>query len=228
MPQDLEQNTEIVAIDGPAGVGKSSVAKGVADTLKFAHLDSGAMYRAVTWWAMNESVDMDDPQALTASTESIALDISTNQGTTKVLVNGQDISEAIRTRSVTESIKKLDHIPGVRKHLVSLQRAYAAKGPTVAEGRDMGSVVFPHAKCKIYLDASIDVRAARRAKQLEQSGNSVNQEEIKDDIRRRDDSDMGRAIAPLQIADDAHVLDTSAMELDEVVAAIISLARAVF
>lgn len=228
MTPDLEQNSEIIAIDGPAGAGKSSVAKAVADALSFTHLDSGAMYRAITWWAMHQSIDMDDPDALITATESIALDISTNQGMTKVFVNGEDISDAVRTRPVTESIKKLDHIPRVRKHLVSLQRAFARKGPTVAEGRDMGTVVFPNAKCKIYLDASVDVRAERRAKQLEQSGATADLEEIRADIQRRDDSDMGRDIAPLQAAEDAHVLDTSEMNQDEVVAAIVSLARAAF
>ena len=228
MTPDLEQNSEIIAIDGPAGAGKSSVAKAVADALSFTHLDSGAMYRAITWWAMHQSIDMDDPDALITSTQSIALDISTNQGMTKVFVNGEDISDAVRTRPVTESIKKLDHIPRVRKHLVSLQRAFARKGPTVAEGRDMGTVVFPNAKCKIYLDASVDVRAERRAKQLEQSGATADLEEIRADIQRRDDSDMGRDIAPLQAAEDAHVLDTSEMNQEEVVAAIVSLARAAF
>lgn len=228
MTPNNDQHTEIVAIDGPAGVGKSSVAKGVAKALNFAHLDSGAMYRAITWWTLNQSIDMDDPNAITAAARAIDLDITTDEGATNVLVGGEDISEVIRTRRVTESIKKLDHIPGVREHLVSLQRNYAAQGPTVAEGRDMGTVVFPRAKCKVYLDASIDVRAARRVKQLAQTGATVNHEQIRTDIQRRDESDMERDIAPLRAAVDAHVLDTSSMSREEVVDAIVTLARAAF
>ncbi|HRK35481.1 MAG TPA: (d)CMP kinase, partial [Candidatus Hydrogenedentes bacterium] len=146
-PQLIKQ---IVAIDGPAGAGKSTVARSVADALGFAYLDTGAMYRAATWNAMQQGVDLDDSRALAGATRRMKLELDEHDGKLRVVVNGQDISNAIRTPEVTRCIAKLDHNAEVRAHLVDLQREIGAQRPTVAEGRDMGTVVFPAAKCKIY------------------------------------------------------------------------------
>ena len=164
------QITDIVAIDGPVGAGKSSVGRRVAELLGFAYLDTGAMYRAATWWAIENGADLDDPEALTAITRMMPLHMTDRQGVLRVLIGAQDITEAIRTPEITRQIYKLDHVAGVRDHLVTLQREFGAQQPTVADGRDMGTVVFPKARWKVYLDASLDERARRRAAQLAEKG----------------------------------------------------------
>ncbi|MCC6156005.1 MAG: (d)CMP kinase, partial [Candidatus Hydrogenedentes bacterium] len=159
--------TDVLAIDGPAGAGKSTVARRVAETLGFAFLDTGAMYRAATWNAIHRGIDMDDGDALAEATRAMKLVIRESVQGQTVHVDGRDITQAIRTPDVTKRIAKLDHNAAVRAHLVELQRAFGARGRTVAEGRDMGTVVFPAAKCKVYLDASLDERARRRAREFE-------------------------------------------------------------
>lgn len=225
MDVDPEKITDIVAIDGPAGAGKSTVSRLVADRLGFAFLDSGAMYRAATWWALERGVDMSDEQALIESTRRMPLQLDSRNGKTVVTIDGRDISEAIRTPEVTEQIRNLDAVPEVRAHLVKLQRQLGAKKPTVAEGRDIGTVVFPKAKCKIYLDASIEERAKRRAADLKASGVDVKLESVREDIRRRDESDTSRATSPLRQADDAMRVDTTDLSLSEVADAIVAIAR---
>ena len=217
---------DIVAIDGPAGAGKSTIARRVAEVLGFAFLDTGAMYRAATWWAMQEGIDLDDPAALEKATAEMELEIRDTGNTTRVLVGGQDVSGEIRTPEVTRNIHKLDRSPGVRAQLVELQRAIGSRAPTVAEGRDIGTVVFPNAKCKVYLDASMDVRAQRRADEFAKKGIPVDMAVVREDIRARDEKDMTRPVAPLRRADDAHVVDTTLLTPVEVVDAIVSLARA--
>ncbi|MCC6490281.1 MAG: (d)CMP kinase [Candidatus Hydrogenedentes bacterium] len=216
---------DIVAIDGPAGAGKSTIARRVAEALGFAFLDTGAMYRAATWWAMHEGINLDDPAALEKATSEMDLDLQEDGGITRVCVKGHDVSDAIRTPEVTRNIHKLDRSPGVRALLVELQRATGSRGPTVAEGRDIGTVVFPKAKCKVYLDASIEERARRRAEEFTRKGLAVDIAEVRADIRTRDEKDMTRAVAPLRRADDAHVIDTTHMTPQEAVDAIVALAR---
>lgn len=218
--------TDIVAIDGPAGAGKSSVARRVAEQLGFAFLDTGAMYRAATWRAMEAGVDLDDGEGIAASTKAMDLDMHDDGATGRVLVDGHDVTEAIRTPEVTRRIAKLDQIPAVRAHLVALQRQVAAAGPTVAEGRDMGTVVFPRAKCKIFLEASLDERARRRARQLEEKGNAVDFDRLRADIHRRDEENRNRAASPLRCADDAVRVDTTSLTFEDVVERIVQLARA--
>ncbi len=221
-PQLIKQ---IVAIDGPAGAGKSTVARSVADALGFAYLDTGAMYRAATWNAMQQGVDLDDSRALAGATRRMKLELDEHDGKLRVVVNGQDISNAIRTPEVTRCIAKLDHNAEVRAHLVDLQREIGAQRPTVAEGRDMGTVVFPAAKCKIYLDASLDERARRRARDFDSRGISYDADALADEIRARDEKDSTRAIAPLRRAPDAVLIDTSKMNTDEVIAAIVDVVK---
>jgi len=191
---------DVVAIDGPAGAGKSTVARRVAEVLGYAFLDTGAMYRAATWWALNEGIDWDDPAALAASTRAMVFDLSEENGAQRVTVNGRDVSAAIRSPEITRLIHKLDGIRAVRAHLVDLQRTFAAKGPTVAEGRDIGTVVFPKAKCKVYMDASLEQRTRRRAAELAARGVAVDVDDLREEIRVRDEKNMTRGESPLRRA----------------------------
>ena len=221
----MEKTTHVIAIDGPAGAGKSSVAKAVAKRLGFAYLDTGAMYRAATWRALQNKIDMEDAGSLARSTEAMELRMSCQENGLTVIVDGEDVTALIRTPNVTENIRKLDTIPAVRERMVAFQRALSAKESTVAEGRDIGTVVFPGAACKIYLDASLDVRAARRAAELAEQGHPLDEAQIRETIRRRDESDKNRDVSPLRVADDAQVIDTSNLPLDEVVDAIVAKYR---
>ena len=217
----------IVAIDGPAGAGKSTVARRVAERLGYAFLDTGAMYRAATWRAITAGIDLDDPVAAAESTRAMRLELDDREGGLQVLVDGQDVSEAIRSPEVTRVTYRLDENPEVRAHLVMLQRAFAAKRPTVAEGRDMGTVVFPNAKCKIFLDASIEERTRRRAAELQAKGLEVDMDLLREEICVRDEKARTRAVAPLRRAEDAILVDTTDLAIDEVVEKIVRLARSV-
>lgn len=223
-----DEITEVVAIDGPAGTGKSSVAKRVADALGYAYLDTGAMYRAATWWALHEKIDLDDCEAAAAVVARMALKMHAVDGCLKVLVGEEDVSAAIRSPEVTRVIYKLDQNAEVRAQLVAWQRAFGAEQPTVAEGRDMGTVVFPKAKCKVFLDASLDERTGRRARELRASGRSVDEAVLREEIAERDRKSRERKVSPLRRAEDAVLVDTTAMTLDEVVDRIVCLAREAF
>ena len=223
----MSEATQIVAIDGPAGAGKSTTAKNVARVLGFAFLDTGAMYRAATWWALDQGVDLDDPEALAANTARMTLQIDESEAGQVVRVNGVDVSDAIRTPAITNLIYKLDQNSSVRAQLVALQRRFGEQQPTVAEGRDIGTVVFPKARCKIFLDASLDARTDRRARQLEEKGSPVDLEKLRADLHERDEQSRNRTDSPLRQADDAVLLDTTALSFDEAVGEIVALARKV-
>ncbi len=221
----MSSATQIIAIDGPAGAGKSSTARMVAHKLDFAFLDTGAMYRAATWWALQQNNNLDNPEALARSTAEMLLDIREEDGLQQIIVNGIDITEAIRTTEITRQIYKLDQNSAVRRHLVALQRQFGERGPTVAEGRDIGTVVFPNAKCKIYMDASPEVRAKRRMLQMQEKEMAADYDAILRDIVERDTQAMQRADSPLCKAVDAVFLDTSNLNFEEVVNAIITIAK---
>jgi len=222
---DPEALVNVVAIDGPAGAGKSSAARKAAELLGMAFLDTGAMYRAATWRAMRDGVNPSDRDALARSTRDMRLTLERDDGGFRVTVDGEDVTAAIRTPEVTRNIRNLDGIPAVRDRLVELQREFAAENPTVAEGRDMGTVVFPHARCKIFLDASVEERTRRRADQLTAEGHAVDLPKLQAEIAVRDHNDRTRSVAPLKPAKDAHLLDTTGMEFDEVVREIVRLAK---
>ncbi len=221
----MHTGTQIVAIDGPAGAGKSSVSRQVARELGFAFLDTGAMYRAATWRALHHQAPLDDPEALVASTCAMELELREEPEGLRVLVDGQDVTLEIRSPEVTSQIYRLDQIPGVRRRLVALQREFGSKQPTVAEGRDIGTVVFPEARCKIYLDASLECRAKRRALELEARGLPADIEQVCREIAERDAQNMNRAVSPLRRAEDAVLVDTTEMTPEQVVARLVQLAK---
>lgn len=221
----MSEATQIVAIDGPAGAGKSSAAREAARRLGFRFLDTGAMYRAATWRALRDGVSPNNKPALIASTRAMQLEMTEEADGLHVRVDGEDVTDAIRTPEITRQIKVLDQIPDVRAHLVELQRRFGESGPTVAEGRDIGTVVFPKAKCKIFLDASPEERARRRAEQLTAMGVPFDLEELKREIRDRDEASRKRRIAPLRQAEDAVLLDTTALDFEQVVQRLVAIAR---
>ena len=209
----------VVAIDGPAGAGKSTLAKRVAAKLGFIYINTGAMYRAVALWALRLKVATSDMHRLErlAQEADIAL---TLEG--RVLLNGEDVTEAIGDASVAAAASEVSAVPGVRRALLSVQRGLAAKSSVVMEGRDIGSVVFPEAQVKIFLDAEPAERARRRALVLETS----NIESVADELSQRDHRDRTRAEAPLVQAPDAELIDTTGLSPEEVEAKILQLVRA--
>jgi len=212
----------ILAIDGPAGAGKSTIARAVAERLGYVYIDTGAMYRAVALWATRLGVALDDMHRL----ERLAIEanIEFAAGASVVLLNGEDVSAEIRTPEISEAASKVSALPAVRRALVAAQRRMAAEASVVMEGRDIGTVVFPEAQVKVFLDASADVRAARRIGDLEARGESTG--EVAAQIRDRDHRDRTRAEAPLMQAPDATYIDSSSLSPDGVVEAILKLVRA--
>ena len=212
----------IVAIDGPAGAGKSTVARAVARRLGFAHMDTGAMYRAVTLAHLESGLDLDDADRLQDSiaTMDVALD------TGAVTWEGRDVTARLRTRQITAAVSSVAAQPAVRAALVPLQKRLAERGDVVVEGRDIGTVVFPDADVKIYLTASPAERARRRARQLGLEQDDVTLESLSDELGTRDRTDASRALSPLHAAEDAHRIDSTHMSQDEVVQEVVALVRA--
>ncbi len=206
----------IVTLDGPAGTGKSTVSRVLAYKLGLPHLDTGAFYRAATFAVLQSGVDLDDHAGILSEIASLSL----QQAEGRTFVNGQDVSEEIRSEAVTKAVSAVSAIPAVRERLVTLQRAWieANGGAGVVEGRDIGSVVFPEADVKIFLDARPEVRAKRRALQ---TGESL--QDVLADINRRDAIDSSRAASPLQIPSGAIVYDTSDQDFDQVVSGLTDL-----
>ncbi|MGI8480798.1 MAG: (d)CMP kinase [Chthoniobacterales bacterium] len=201
----------VVAIDGPAASGKSSVARDLALRLRFSYVNSGAMYRAVTWHVLQRGVDPEDAHAVSRLIESTPIECGLEDDLSRVLVNGVDPSEFLREQRVNEGVSLVSSVPRVREILVEKMRAYAVDRDVVMEGRDIGSVVFPHTPFKFYIDASPDVRLRRRAAQGQ-----------RDQIAVRDRADSSRRDSPLIIAADAVLIDSSDLSIDEVVSEIIA------
>jgi len=211
----------IVAIDGPAGAGKSAVARRLAAELGALYIDTGAMYRAVAYTALFVGTDLSDPLALTSLAEEIRIELRPptleNPETVRVLVDGRDITEHIRTPAISQLTSTISAVSGVRKRLVDEQRQMAASGSAVMEGRDIGTVVFPNADVKIFLTATPEERARRRQLQLQETGKSVDFDELVREISERDTRDSTRADSPLVPASDAQVVLTDGLSEDEVV-----------
>lgn len=216
-----------VAIDGPAGAGKSTVAKTLAKKLDFIYVDTGAMYRAVTLAALRKGIDLKDHDCLTrlARDVSVAL-LPDGNGGLKVLLNGENVSEDIRSQEVSKNVSLVAMVPGVRKRLVELQRAMAARGGVVMEGRDIGTVVLPDAPVKVFLTATHVERAKRRREELAAKGNLIDQEQMEKEILIRDQIDSTREADPLTQAEDAVVIDSTSFSVKEVVDMIMSLVLA--
>lgn len=200
----------IIAIDGPAGSGKSTAAKNIALKLGFTYMDTGAMYRAITFLALRNGI-ADDTPAVIKMTTGIDLNLKSENGITRVFVNGEEVTEQIRSAEVNAKVSDISKIPEVRKELVMIQKKMGETGNIVAEGRDVTTVVFPDADLKIYLTASIDVRAKRRLKEFEDKNIPVTLEQVKENLLQRDKIDSGREVSPLRKAEDAIEFDNSAL-----------------
>jgi cytidylate kinase len=214
----------IIAIDGPVGSGKSTVARRVSELLGYTHLDSGAMYRAVGLKALRNGVPLDSPERLATLAEGARIDLVPRGGKLLVLLDGEDITDAIRAPEVSHAASVVAVVPGVRHPMVAEQRRAGAQGGVVMEGRDIGSVVFPHADLKIFLDASPEVRAGRRQRELEEKGETLEFARVLADVHERDRRDRKREMSPLVRAADAVVVDNTAMDAEETARVIVLLA----
>lgn len=219
------ETTFIITIDGPAGSGKSSTAKAVAEKLEFLFLDSGALYRAITLAALEQNIDLHDPGQVKALAQSCKIDLRQVNRNLLVFLDDRDVTEHIRNPKVTRAIAPIAAMPEVREELVNRMREMAKEQSLVAEGRDMGSVVFQQADLKIYMQATIGERAHRRQQELKQKGIQVSLQDLEEEIARRDHSDANRAHGPLVKPQDALVLDTSSMTLEEQVDWVVEKAR---
>ncbi len=211
-----------IAIDGPAGAGKSTIAKKVAKELSFIYVDTGAMYRAIAYYMLQNNVAKDEA-AVAKEVENVDVKLAYVDGEQQVLLNGENVSSFIRTEEVGNMASFVAKVSEVRAKLLDLQRNLAKENDIIMDGRDIGTNVLPNADVKVYLTASSEERANRRYKELCEKGISCDRDEIERDIIARDEQDMNREIAPLKQAEDATLIDSSHMTIDEVVAAIIKL-----
>lgn len=214
-----------IAIDGPAGAGKSTIAKRVSGELSFIYVDTGAMYRSIALYLLRKDISATDVEAVKVALEDIEIAIQYVNGEQHVLLNGEDVSGQIRTEEVGNMASKSSALPCVRAKLLELQKKLAREHDVVMDGRDIGTNILPDAQLKIYLTASVDTRASRRYKELIEKGTDCDLEAIKKDIEQRDYQDMHRDTAPLMQAKDAVYLDSSDMTIDQVVEKIKSLAK---
>ena len=214
-----------IAIDGPAGAGKSSISKVVANKLGYLYIDTGAMYRGVTWAVLDSHVDVNNQKEVEALLPSLDLTLEPTASACKVYVKGQDVTDLIRQQQINENVSTIASYKGVREYLVERQQAMAAVGGVILDGRDIGSVVLPKAELKIYLTASVDARAKRRWLEVQGTSNEQPLEEIKKNVESRDEMDKNRDESPLVCVEDAIVVDSSNMTFDETVKHILHLVQ---
>jgi cytidylate kinase len=216
----MPKKTNIIALDGPSGVGKSTISRKIAATLGYTYLDTGAMYRAVGLYLKLNQVDLKDSEAVAAGLKNISIQLlppGNEMEDTGVILNGEAVSKAIRTSEISMIASKVSAIPAVRYKLTEMQRKIGSQGKIVAEGRDVGTVVFPDAAYKFFLDADIHERARRRVRQLHLGGDDrVEEEQILKMISQRDRDDSERSMAPLRKADDALLIDTTGITIEDV------------
>jgi cytidylate kinase len=214
-----------IAIDGPAGAGKSTIAKNVAKELSFIYVDTGAMYRAMALYLHRNGISADDPEKIAAGCGGADISIEYRDGEQVVLLAGENVNAWLRTEEVSAMASKSSAVPRVRERLLQLQQELAATQNVVMDGRDIGTVVLPDAQVKIYLTASVEVRAKRRYLEQKAKGEKVDLKEIEAEIAERDHSDMTREVAPLKLADDAVLVDSSDMTIDEVAQRILAIVK---
>ncbi len=212
-----------IAIDGPAGAGKSSVAKILAKEMGYTYLDTGAMYRALTYESLRRGLS--DAAAIVRMAETVSMRVMPGEDTMRVFLDEKEVTDFLRTSEVSAAVSSVSAIPEIRTRMVDLQRKLSAAGGTVLDGRDIGTVVLPHADVKIFLTASPHVRALRRFEEMKEKNPSITVEEIEADIRERDEKDSTRATSPLRSAEDAIPLDNSDWTLAETAAAIRDICR---
>jgi cytidylate kinase len=209
-----------IAVDGSAASGKSTIGRRLAAALGYPFLDTGIMYRAITLAALDRNVDPNDPDALAALAGSVRIDVEPGDpatgGPSRILADGRDVTDALRSQAVEDAVSLVSRAPGVREAMVTRQRQIAGQQPIVMAGRDIGTVVLPNADLKIYLDASPEERARRRHTEFESLGRDASHDAVLEDLRRRDQIDSEREVSPLRPADDAHVINTDGLDLEQV------------
>ena len=214
-----------VAVDGPAGAGKSSISKIVAKKLGYLYIDTGAMYRSVTWAVLHNHIDVNNQKAVEALLPELDLTMEASDDSCKVFIAGQDVTDFIRTPQVNNAVSIVASYKGVRQYLVERQRLMAEAGGVILDGRDIGSVVLPNAELKIYLTASVEARAMRRYLEVKGTVNEQTLEDIKDSVIQSDDMDKNRKESPLIQVEDAVLVDSSEMTFDETVEHILHLVQ---
>lgn len=218
----------VIAIDGPAGAGKSTTAKELALQLGYKYIDTGAMYRAVTLLALEDGISMEAEKELTELAERAEINFAPLQKEQNIVyLNGRDVTEEIRSTPINENVSLVAKIPGVREALVEKQRWMARSGGVIMDGRDIGTVVLPEADLKVFLNASLETRAQRRLDEMQEKGEEAEFVKVRDNLNTRDLIDSGREVAPLKKADDAIEIDTTGMTVEEVIEKIMQLVREV-
>lgn len=215
-----------VAIDGPAGAGKSSIARAAAKELGFIYVDTGALYRAVGVYGLRNGIDNKNAEAVAGTLPHISVELKFRDGVQHVYLNGEDVSEEIRTPPASMAASDVSAVPAVRQFLFDLQRDIAAKNDCIMDGRDIGTVVLPNAQVKIFLTASPEARAMRRYKELQEKGAKDTYEEVLADLLQRDYNDSHRAVAPLKPAEDSITVDNSGLSLEDSIEQVLSVIRA--
>lgn len=217
MPVSEKTFAKVIAIDGPSGSGKSTIAKELAHALGVLYIDTGAMFRALAYIANEKKIELSEGAALNEFLNSLNIEYGVNEATL-IRINGQDLSDKIREHHVSKLASVISQLPSVRKFLLDFQRSLALDKICVMEGRDIGTVVFPDSFSKFFITASVDIRAERRLKQLRENGDqTVTLSQIAEDVRKRDETDMNRSVAPLKKAEDAMLLDTSALNMADII-----------
>ena len=215
----------IVGIDGPAGSGKGTVTKKVANILGLTNIDTGSTYRCVALEVLNRGINLEDKEAIIKAAEEIKIDIMPNKDGDKVFLNGEDVTKKIRSKEVTTIVSPISSIKEVRFKMVELQRKLAEGKNVIMEGRDICTYVFPNADVKIYLDANLEERAKRRFRENQEKGIDMTYEEILENIRKRDENDKKKEIGALKIAEDSIIVDTTSLSIDEVVDKVIEIIK---
>lgn len=217
MPVREKTFAKVIAIDGPSGSGKSTIAKELANSLGVLYIDTGAMFRALAYIADQEKIDLTEGTPLINFLDSLKIEYGVSDSVL-IRINGLDLSDKIREHHVSKLASIISQLPSVRKYLLDFQRSLALDKVCVMEGRDIGTVVFPDSFSKFFITASVDIRAERRLKQLRENGDqNITLEQIAEDVRKRDETDMNRSVAPLKKAEDAMLLDTSNLNMADVI-----------